>query len=175
MQGAKRVVRNNMPKKKIIGIDVGGVILNFIPYLGTDKHFGGGNYLETPEVPDSIEFVKELYETHDGNVYLVSKHKAGGPNRILEWLHHRDFFNRTGMPESHFYPCKERHEKAPIIKSLGITHFVDDRAEILESIIDIVPNLYWFQALGENKEDYKQVSSNFTFVENWNELMPLIK
>lgn len=164
-----------MNDKQILGLDFGGVILDFIRYNNTDLSFKSENYLNTPEVERAIDSIRKLNQSKfKGNIYLVSKHGPEGPKRILEWIHHKNFFNVTGIPEDHFYPCAERHEKEGIVRKLGVTHFVDDRAEVLEHMIGTVPNLYLFQNLAENKEEFAHTHDKMTFVESWDELLPLL-
>jgi hypothetical protein len=40
--------------------------------------------------------------------------------------------------------CLQRPEKALHCRELGITHFIDDRTDVLEAMIGVVPNLYLF-------------------------------
>ncbi len=44
----------------ILGVDVGGVILDSIRYADTELDFKGDNYLETPEVEGAIESIARL-------------------------------------------------------------------------------------------------------------------
>ena len=161
--------------KRILGVDVGGVILDFAPYIDTDLAFAGENYLKTPSIEDAIDSLKTLNKSmFAGNIFLVSKHGGDGPERILEWLDGQDFFKKTEIPKSNFHPCGKRNEKADIVKNLGITHFVDDRAEVLNYMIGVVPNLYLFQSLDENREDHTEIDGDLVFVENWKELMSIL-
>lgn len=155
----------------ILGLDVGGVILDFVPYKDTDKDFGGPNYLETPEITDAIESISKLNKESRfaGNIYLVSKVKHD-EFRIKSWLEKHDFFTKTGIPEDHLFTCKERADKEAIVKRLGVTHFVDDRAEILETMVGLVPNLYQFQGLDENHADYAHVGDKLIKVHDWQDL-----
>lgn len=41
-------------------------------------------------------------------------------------------------------PCLRRADKAAHCAELGITHFVDDRREVLKFLVGIVPHLYLF-------------------------------
>ncbi len=42
--------------------------------------------------------------------------------------------------------CRERPEKAAVCARLGITHFVDDRLDVLTPMRGTVPHLYLFGA-----------------------------
>ncbi len=159
-------------KTDILGVDVGGVILDFIPYADTELDFRSDNYLQTPMIEGAVESLAELNrERFAGNVYLVSRSGSYGPARTIEWLEHHDFFRRTGIPKDFFFNCSQREEKAGICSKLGITHFVDDRAEVLSHLIGIVPNLYRFRSLDENPEEFAHVLPHVTSVTTWREVL----
>lgn len=156
--------------EEILGIDVGGVILDFIPQKGRELDFSGERYLETPEIEGAIDAVAELNAGRfAGNVYLVSR-VLDGPERVRAWLRTHRFFERTGIPESHFNHCLERAEKAPICKAIGVTHFVDDRAEVLQALVGIVPHLYQFQGLDEDRSAFAPHVPGLHFARTWQEL-----
>ncbi len=164
-----------MARKEILGIDIGGVVLDFIPQKGRELDFAGERYLETPEIGGAIDAIGELNRGRfEGEVYVVSRVHEG-PERVLSWLRNKDFFKRTGIPESHFNYCAERSEKAPICKAIGITHFIDDRAEVLRHLLGIVPHLYQFQGLDEKKEAFAPQIAGLQFARSWPELLDLLK
>lgn len=164
-----------MNEEPILGVDVGGVILDFLRYEKQDPTYAK-RHLEIPPVEHSIDSVAALNasEKFRGRVFLVSRHRGDSPKYVLEWLRHQRFFEVTGIPESHFYPCRERHEKLPIVQQLGITHFVDDRAEVLSTMIGTVPNLYLFQDLDEVSGSFAKEREHMRFFETWDELLPAL-
>ena len=50
------------------------------------------------------------------------------------------------MPEQHLRFCRERKEKKVHGRELALTHFIDDRMDVLTHLRRVVPNLYWFGA-----------------------------
>ena len=161
--------------ENVLGVDVGGVILDFLRSGKEDPAYIH-RHLDIPPVEDSIESVTALNasDKFNGNVFLVSRYRGDGPREVLEWLHHQRFFERTNIPEDHFYPCAERHEKLPIARKLGVTHFVDDRAEVLKEMIGTVPHLYLFQNLDEKKDEFADARRHMRFFKTWNELLPVL-
>lgn len=160
--------------KEVLGVDVGGVILDFIRERGTELDFQGERYLETPEIPGAIDAIARLSAgKFKREIYLISRDR-NGPERVVAWLKSKNFFERVGIPEGNFNHCFERAGKAPICKAIGITHFVDDRAEILETLAPFVPNLYQFQSLDEDREAFAGKVPGLTFVESWVELEKLL-
>ena len=163
-----------MNSKSNLGVDVGGVIIDWIPHIGKELDLKGPRYLETPEVADAVASLKTLNEgVFKERVFLVSKYDPKyGPERVIEWLDVHNFWERTGIPKSHFYPCAERNEKAGICNNLNITHFVDDRTEVLSHMTNDVLHLIAFQSKDFN--EYPEISDKVTRVESWEELMHIL-
>lgn len=90
------------------------------------------DYLNRPAIPGAFESIKKLVELFGPeNTFIVSRCSEAGEEKILAWLHRHSFFTATGFLGGHICFCRERHEKGPICAELGITHFVDDRLEVL--------------------------------------------
>ena len=161
--------------EKILGIDLGGVVFDFEPIFKPEG-LTREEVLATPVVKDSIESLAHLNRTvFKDRIYLVSKYdKNDGPNGTKEWLEKHNFYERTGISRDHLYQCLERHDKAPIVKKLGITHFVDDRAEVMSYFADFVPNLYHFQSLLEDRNVWAPQIPHLVFVRNWKELTRIL-
>lgn len=141
--------------KSVLGVDIGGVIIDRVND-NTDTAFFGNNYLKTTAVPDVFEVLTRLARgPFLGNLHLVSKCGQKVQDKSMHWLRHHRFFELTGMPETSVHFCRERHEKAPICRDLGITHFVDDRLEVLGHLIDIVPNLFLFRPQEKEKQKFQ--------------------
>ena len=102
-------------------------------------------------------------------VYVVSKCGEATEARSREWLSHNNFFERTGVPPSNVYFCRERAEKAPICTRLGVTHFVDDRLEVL-SYLDDVPHRYLFKPRDEEVAEFRQFLGAVQRVDSWKAL-----
>jgi hypothetical protein len=125
----------------VLGIDIGGVIISRSGE-GADTQFFTSAYLETPPVPGAIEAISRLaHQRFDGRAHLVSKCGAAIAAKSREWLDAQKFFDRTGIPRENMHFCPTRQGKAPICERLGITHFVDDRADVLNWLTS-VPHRY---------------------------------
>jgi hypothetical protein len=161
--------------KKILGIDLGGVVFDFKPVFKPEG-LTREEVLATPEVRDSIESLAYLNQTiFKDSIYLVSKYgKNSGPDSTKDWLEQHNFHERTGIPIDHLYQCSEKEGKAPIVKKLGITHFVDDRAEVMSFFADFVPNLYHFQSLCEDRTVWASKIPHLIFVHDWKELTQIL-
>lgn len=140
-----------MSKKRTIepriGIDIGKVIMAPVAGGKADTSLLSGSLekaMQTPPSPGAFEGVRTLVTAFAGQAWLVSK---AGPNvqqKTRAWLRHWDFYRITGLPPEHLRFCLERSQKAGHCKQLKITHFIDDRLEVLEHLRGFVPNLYLF-------------------------------
>lgn len=131
-----------------LGIDIGRVLIQpDAGGSGSDTSFMGASLEEavrTPPYTGMFEVVPELVRTFNGQVWLVSKAYPKMQNKTRRWLEHHRFFERTGIPADHLRFCLERHQKADHCRELGITHFIDDRVDVLTHLAGVVPHRYLF-------------------------------
>lgn len=127
-----------------IGIDIGGVIIDRAND-DEDTSLFGPNYLTARPVAGAIEALRMLNtEIFPGEVYIVSKCGEKIEMRSREWLKANQVHEKTGISESKLSFCRDRSEKAPIARKLGLTHFVDDRLEVLGYMRGIVAHRILF-------------------------------
>lgn len=131
-----------------IGIDVGGVIIDKAND-GEDTSLFGPDYLQARPVVGAIEAIAKINrEIFPSSVYIVSKCGEKIEGRTREWLKAHAFQDKTGVTEERLHFCRERSDKAPIARRLGLTHFVDDRMEVLGYMRGIVVNRIFFNPSG---------------------------
>lgn len=153
--------------KPIIGIDIGNVITGG----DTDKNvLFSERYLDVVEIPGALQGVKELFGRFNGQVCLVSKCGGIVQAKTRHWLSHHNFYALTGVDPGHVFFCEKREGKAPICRFLGVTHFIDDRLEVL-GYLDTVRHKYLF------KPNEREIARNVKYlplverVESWNGLL----
>jgi hypothetical protein len=120
-----------------IGVDIGRVITS----ASTDGNisiFNELTYLDAPEVAGAVETMRDLIVPSFGteNTFLISKCGEKIQKRTTEWLQHVNFFGRTGVSSDNVRYCLKRPEKALIAAKLGLTHFIDDRPDVLAAMRD---------------------------------------
>lgn len=150
-----------------LGIDVGGVLTR--KGGKADTFLFGPNYLGAPAVEGALEAVNELARgPFAGNVWIISKCGHKVECRTRDWLkaHSVDLV----IPETNWHFCKKRHEKAPIAQSLGLTHFVDDRLEVLSHMTS-VHKRFLFQPEADEIAPFKDHLPKVEIVESWRELL----
>ena len=150
----------------ILGVDVGGVIIDRVND-DTDTSFFSDNYLATTAVPGAFDALARLAAGRfAGQVFLVSKCGARVEAKTREWLAHHDFHARTGIPAGHLHFCRRRRDKAGICERLGVTHFIDDRLEVL-GYLESVPNLYLFRPEKREMKRHARHLVHVQIVDGW--------
>lgn len=134
-------------KEPRIGIDIGRVIMAPVKGGKADTTFLAGSLdraMQTPPAPGAFEGVRTLVDAFAGQAWLVSKAGASVQYKTKLWFRHWDFFAETGLPSDHVRFCLRRSEKAAYCRQLKITHFIDDRLDVLQYLRGLVPHLYLF-------------------------------
>lgn len=169
-----------------IGVDIGGVIIQQV-----DRLYPAGpadaeaekadhdtsllaDFRRTPPMPGAFEGLATLVgEAFGEHVHLVSKCGERVERRTRLWLAHHDFYARTGIRAGNVHFCRTRAAKAPIAAALGLTHFVDDRLEVL-SYLDTVPNRYLFRPREHEVRAHHAHLATVRRVESWPDLLALL-
>lgn len=153
-------------ERERLGVDVGGVIIDRAAD-DTDTSFFSDNYLRTPAVRGAFSSLRRLVDDRFGtHVFLISKCGANVERKTREWLDHRRFYGRTGVPRENVRFCRQRWEKANVCHELGITHFVDDRLEVL-GYLGRVPNRFLFRPDEEEVQAHADTLGQVRRVESW--------
>ena len=131
-----------------LGVDFGRVINDGSSHpSGDDTSFLTGSeaaMLATPAMAGSFEALARLTDLFEGRVWIVSKAGPRIQANTEHWLDHHAFLEKTGIAADHVRFVRRRADKAAVCRELGVTHFIDDRAEVLEYLVGIVPHLYLF-------------------------------
>ena len=148
-----------------LGIDIGRVIIGPVIDGREDTSFLGRRLheaMQTPPAPGAFEAIAALVPRFEGT-WLVSKCGPSVQRKSLAWLDHHRFYDRTGVPRDHVRFCLERRDKAIWAEKLELTHFIDDRVDVLRHLRGLVGRLYLF---GEQDRDVPAWASH---VETWAE------
>ena len=131
-----------------LGIDIGRVLISPDAQGSRgDTSFIGGSLedaLNTPAYKGMLDVVPALAQLFDGRVWLVSKCGPRVQEKSRQWLRHHRFFEQTGIPPENLRFCLERPQKADHCRELGITHFIDDRLDVLKCLNGLVPHRFLF-------------------------------
>jgi len=147
-----------------LGIDIGRVIIAPSTTDDEDTSFFGGtieHVLATPACEGVYEVLPELVRRFEGRVWLVSKARQRVQEKTRAWLSHQRFFERTSIPADHLRFCLERADKATHCRELCITHFIDDRPDVLQHMSGIVEHRYLFGP------QHDATPAGLTHVESW--------
>jgi hypothetical protein len=131
-----------------LGVDFGRVINDASSHpSGDDTSFLQGSEAEmlaTPPMEGAFDSLKHLVQVFGGRVWIVSKAGQRIQDNTERWLTHQNFYEKTGIPSNNLRFVRRRVDKLEQCQQLGITHFVDDRAEVIEVLRSVVAHLYLF-------------------------------
>jgi hypothetical protein len=158
----------------VLGVDVGGVIIQRVRGDADTSFFSSG-YLNTPAVAGCVDALRALVESpFADNVHIVSKCGTRVADKTLEWFEHHDFYRLTGIKADHVHFTPTREGKAPICERFGVSHFVDDRLDVLLHL-KTVPRRYLFVGGNPADERADEVPDGIRVIENWVALVALIQ
>ncbi len=158
----------------VLGVDIGGVIIDRVKNGIDTSFYTNDYYLNIPAVLGAFEALKRLSKERFGfKTYLVSKCNPDVEAKTRHWLSYHNFYDKTRILRAHIYFCRKREEKAPICQQLGITHFIDDRLEVL-SYLAAVKNKIAFAPREEEANQYNHILSQVAVVRTWEEILKLL-
>lgn len=141
------------PPAPQLGVDIGRVIIDGDHHpSGDDTAFlkgGTEEMLRTPPVDGVLDTLARLVRLFGGRVWLVSTCGPRVQHRTRQWLLHHRVYQHTGIPPSHVRFCRQQPDKAVHCAELAISHFVDDRVDVLVALAGIVPHRYLFGPRGD--------------------------
>ena len=134
----------------------------------TDEYEAGKNQTELPGARETIaELVADFgYK----NVFIVSKAGALKQIETRIWLTENNFYRDSEVNPDHVIFCLHRADKVKICKTLRLTHFIDDRLEVLSHMVDVVPHLYLFNPQPEEISKFSEFAKYTHIVKNWVEV-----
>lgn len=158
------------PVPDALGVDVGGVLITPAGRDEDSPRFDAG-YLERPEMPGAFDALARLARERFGDrTYVISKCGEATERRTLDWMAHHRFFQRTGITADRIHFCRTRDGKAPIAERLGLTHFVDDRLEVLAHLTT-VRRRYLFRPDDAEVERFRTHLPAVHRVDSWPDLV----
>jgi len=162
--------KKQLEKSGIFGVDIGGVIIDKANDR-TDTSFFGKNYLDTTATIGVFGALRRLKTECFKDVFLVSKCGPNVAEKTQNWFVYHDFYRLTGRRPDQVRFCRQRDEKAPICAELGITHFVDDRLEVLSYLGAAVATRYLFQSDPKEVKRFETHLGSVVRVESWDEIV----
>lgn len=162
-----------LERPRALGIDIGGVLVDRVAE-DSDTSFFGDRPMDTPLVAGSLEAVQALIEMFEWRVYIVSK---AGP-KIAElsraWLGRHGFVGPEMIPPSQVHFVRKRPDKADVCERLGITHFVDDRLDVLDHLVTVDRRFLFTGGLGA-QERAREVPESVIEINHWSRIVSLLR
>lgn len=163
----------NTQQPEVLGVDIGGVVIVRTDD-DDDTSFFGDRYLETAAITGVFDALARLTAERFGpNVHFVSKCGAEVEHKTRDWLAHHRMFERTGIPPENLHFCLRRDQKAPIAARLGLTHFVDDRLDVLK-YLETVKTRILFDPVEAEVARQRHLLDEVTRVTGWADVTALL-
>jgi hypothetical protein len=130
----------------VLGVDVGRVIIEAAGGPSDTSFLSGSEEaaLDTPQTEGCFDSLARLNVAFESRVWIISKAGPRVAARTQRWFAHHAFFERTGISSQQVRFCRERRDKRDHCVEHAITHFVDDRMDVLRHLLGVVPALYLF-------------------------------
>lgn len=151
----------------VLGVDFGGVICARVKTPGE-------SYLPMLNCFDVLKRFNALGWV----IHIVSRADSDQEEIIQDWLLNSNFYTITKVMAWNVHFCQKREEKANICQKLGITDFIDDRAEVLmhlfQARLERLQRLYLFSAQEEESKPYAAFLPHFRSTNSWLELEQML-
>jgi len=84
-------------------------------------------------------------------ICILSKCGPRTNEKTRLWLAHHKLLDVLGLDSEALHFCRKRADKAPICKRLGVTHFIDDRMDVLIHLASVRHRILFGPQEGEAK------------------------
>jgi hypothetical protein len=148
-----------------LGVDLGGVIMELATFH--ENGLAHARPSDLRELRGARTALRSLVARFQ-QVHVVSKCGPRTEELSRAALAESGFLTHTGITADHLHFCRQRADKAGICAELGITHFIDDRMEILALLHSVVPHRYLF---GERPPGDLAPSADVTRVADWDAVL----
>ena len=154
-----------------LGIDFGNTIVQFVRKDEQSES-------ECVEIDGATETIRKLVNRYGAeHVYIISKAVPREQTKTLLWLKahwgidrpsaRKRSYRATGLKEDNIYFCAHRAEKAPIAARLRLTHYIDDRPQVL-SCMTTVRNKIIFNLAAEDLSAWQnEIVGRVSIVSDW--------
>lgn len=95
--------------------------------------------------------------------------------RTLEWLSHHRFHEMTGIAAADVHFVRARPDKDEVCRRAGVTHFVDDRLDVLEALTIVSHRYLFLGALGSVGRLPSRESHRIVLAHTWPQLASQIR
>ncbi len=144
---------------------------NRIEKIGID--LGNTLIVNRQPLPDALQVTGMLRKRFGEHIYIISRVNEEQEKRARAFVTSEIFVQTTGIPFSRVHFCRERHEKAPIARELGLTHFIDDRPEVMSHMPFVRDRILFNPDSDDLMRFFEEVSGPFV-VRSWLEVKTLL-
>lgn len=156
-------------RREVLGFDFCGVT-----NIGSD-YFYQNDPRDVPPMAGAFRVLPGLSRKRFGeNIWVIS---AAGPckqEKTRDWFECHDAYARMLIPPEHVLFSPDRAGKAEVCRKIRVTHFIDDRLEVLLNLDQQVIK-YLFRPSDQDRERQRQqFADSIHVVESWQEVGQLL-
>lgn len=155
-----------------LGVDLGNVIIDHMGFGTTPEFFRSGDYNLIPAVPGAINALQVLnHNRFQDRVFVIYNATDVADQKILHWLKSHDFFSRTGISPGKVRRTEHGRNKSSVCKLCHVTHFIDDRLEVLVHLLGSVDYLFLLRPQSQEVAQHEDFLSQVVSHESWDQLL----
>lgn len=139
----------------------------------SDTSFFGRQPMDTPAVTGALEAIPALVDLFGHRVFIVSKAGPKIASLTRQWLGIRGAVGPEGIDPASVHFVRKRPDKHPVCEQLGVTHFVDDRLDVLQHLASVERRYLFTGGLGQH-EPPATVPDDIIVVSTWSRLVGLL-
>lgn len=157
-----------------LGVDLGNVIIDHAKFGTTPDYIRNGDYLKIPPVTLALESIRLLLNGGIGTLIVIYNASDVADEKILSWVEH--WVPNDVINDHRFNLTRSIGGRDKIRECIeyGITHFIDDRVEVLNFLNGRIPSLFLMNPNPDEKTTHSNETSSYVEVEGWNELTSII-
>lgn len=152
---------------KTLAVDIGGPIIRRSAGSSLDEYRQA-----SPEV-DAFDSIRRLASEFD-QIHLISQCSPDLQAVKIDWISRHYMFLATGLAAENVHFVRNPEDKATLCKFIKATHFVDDRAEILNHALGVVDHLYLYRPNYDEAVKFPGLLNHSHIVLTWKHLMFLL-
>lgn len=157
----------------VFGVDIGGVLVDRAAE-NSDTSFFGSRPMETPAAVGSLEALVALAAIFEQRVHIVSKAGPVIARLSREWLAEQGWFDAVPVLAANLHFVRKRSDKHDVCQRLGVTHFVDDRLDVLLHLHSVDCRYLFLGGLGSNQPPVA-VPDDVCAVDTWPRLVGILQ
>lgn len=158
-----------------LGIDLGNVIIDHVSFGTTREYVLSGDYQAIPPVPGAVDALITLIANESVMRCMIIYNATDVvEEKVASWVAR---WVPPTVRSSDKFACQRSlsgRDKALDCLRFGLTHFVDDRMEVMKRLRGRVPHLFLFRPNDDEKREHYGGEDFFVEADGWPEVLRVL-